>query len=413
MQERVQLNKIYGNVCAPASKSMMQRAVATALLAKGTSRLFNPSFSDDSLSAIANAEKLGAHIERSDEYVLIKGGFNPNEQILDVGESGLGIRMFTPIAALHDDSMTLCGVGSLKSRSMSMISGPLASLGVKVETDNGLLPVKVKGPLIGGEAHVDGSISSQLLTGLLIALPLAKKDSCLYVNDLKSKPYIDMTIEIMKSFGVEVVNDKYCIFRIKGEQRYKPLDYTIEGDWSAAAFLAVAGAVGGEVIFNNINTSSAQADIKILEALRLAGAIIIMEENSVKVIRNGLKAFDFDATECPDLFPPLVSLAANCNGTSAIKGVHRLAHKESSRAKVLKTEFGKLGIEIFIEGDIMKIIGGPIYGGEITSHNDHRIAMAAACMAINAESDVLINEAECVSKSYPNFFNDFRLLGLS
>ena len=246
-----------------------------------------------------------------------------------------------------------------------------------------------------------------MLTGFLIALPLAKHDTILHVKDLKSKPYIDMTIGIMDDFGVLVEHDNYQEFRVRSGQKYTPRAYTIEGDWSGAAFLLVAGALGGDVRVNNLAAESNQADVAILQAIKDAGAVVSTEQNSVSVEKMELNAFSFDATECPDLFPPLVALAAHCDGNSIITGVSLLKHKESDRAAVLKKEFAKLGTEIELDGDIMVVKGGTLKGGKMHANNDHRIAMAGACAAILAKEPVEIENPECIAKSYPGFYDDF------
>lgn len=396
-----------GKIKAPASKSYMQRAIGIALLAEGETHIFNPAFCNDTYSILKIAAQLGADVHVSEEMVSIKGNLNFQQNVLSVGESGLGIRMMTPIVSLFPQKTELTGKGSLLKRPIEMLEAPLTSLGVKVKTEEGFLPISVEGPLQGGEAHVDGSISSQVLSGLLIALPKAQEDSILHVHQLQSIPYVNMTLEILRDFGVEISHENYQIFHIQGQQNYQAREYTVEGDWSNAAFHLVGGAIAGEIIVTGINTISLQADRAIINALETAGAQVEMEENQVKVTRKNLKAFSFDATHCPDLFPPLVVLASACQGTTSIKGVNRLLFKESNRALVLKNEMGKLGISIKLEGDFMLIKGGKIRGGKIHSNNDHRIAMAAAIAGLIAENPIEIEQAEAVAKSYPYFFRDF------
>jgi 3-phosphoshikimate 1-carboxyvinyltransferase len=390
---------------------MMQRAIAAALLAETPTKILNPTYSNDSKAALRVVEALGARVQMDENEIPIKGGLNPTGEILNCGEAGLSIRMFSPIAALWHERLTLTGEGSLLSRPVSMIEAPLKQLGVEVSSTDGCPPLMVKGPLQGGEAVVDGSVSSQLLTGLLMALPKAPKDSRLTVIDLKSTPYIDMTLALLKAFGVEVEHSNYQSFFIKGNQTYNIGEYRVEGDWSGASFLLTAGALGGSVTVTGLDTHSPQADRKIVEALMAAGAWVKMIGNFVEVAKRNLKAFDFDATHCPDLFPPLVALACNCKGTTVLTGVERLMHKESNRAMALEKEFSSLGAVVRIEGDRMEIKGKKLKGGTIDSHNDHRIAMAGAVAAINAEEDVTIQGYECVAKSYPDFFEDFSKIG--
>ncbi len=411
MKKLVKSSVINGEINAPASKSMMQRAIAASLLADGESTIFNYTLCDDTIAAIDVIKKLGAEVEMHDNKLIIKGGLNCKSRILNCGEAGLGIRMFTPIASLCDAKMVLSGEGSLITRPVDMIEKPLTDLGVKCLTNNGFLPIEVNGPLLGGNAEINGSISSQIITGFLMALPKTANDSTITVSNPKSKPYIDMTIELLKDFGVEVINNNYTSFQIKGNQEYKPTEYFVEGDWSGAAFHFVAAAIGGNVKVKNLKINSKQADIAILDALEKVGANVTINDESVAVKKNLLKSFNFDASECPDLFPPLVALASHCKGISVLKGVGRLKHKESDRASVLKQEFENIGVRVDIEGDDMKIYGGTVKGGVINSHNDHRIAMAACVAAVMSESEIVIKDSECINKSYPGFYNDFKKIG--
>jgi len=292
-----------------------------------------------------------------------------------------------------------------------MIEEALNQMGVSCTSSGGFLPLTIKGPIKGGRCEIDGSVSSQLLTGLLMALPLAQEDSEIKVNDLKSKPYIEMTIQILKSFGVTIHNEDFSLFRIPGNQKYIPYDYTVEGDWSGGAFLLVAGAINGELTITGLQKASRQSDMTILDALRDAGAKMKISDDSVWISHSPLKAFSFDATHSPDLFPPLTVLAAYCDGVSTIKGVTRLIHKESNRAEALRLEFGKLKIMIDIDGDIMSITGGKPEGAKVESHDDHRITMAMAVAALKASGRVYIRDSQCVGKSYPGFFDDLRTLG--
>jgi 3-phosphoshikimate 1-carboxyvinyltransferase len=363
--------------------------------------------SNDSDAALGIAFNLGSDVETNGTTVTIQGNFAPRRSTLSCGEAGLGIRMFTPIASLWHQKITLTGEGSLKKRPIATLVQPLEDLGVIVSTHDGFIPVQVTGPMKGGKAQLDGSLSSQILTGLLIASPLALHDTEFHVSNLKSKPYVDMTLQIMQDFGVEAINENYEKFYVRAQQSYVPQEYTVEGDWSGASFLLVAGALGGSVRVENLRIDSKQADIAILDALASAGAHIEKEDRAVSVSHNELQAFQFDATECPDLFPPLVALAAHCTGTTVIKGVSRLQFKESDRAVVLQTECAKLGVRIENKGDEMFVYGGTVSGGRMHANNDHRIAMAAACIAIRSPKPVEIEHPECVAKSYPDFFEEF------
>jgi 3-phosphoshikimate 1-carboxyvinyltransferase len=411
MERHLAPSAINGNINAPASKSMTQRAIAAALLADGQSVIHNPSYCDDSLAAMSIAVGLGARVEPQVTELKIFGSAILKESKLNCGESGLAIRMFSPIVSLYPAEITLVGANSLKKRPMSMVTEALNQLGVVCKSTDGFLPLTIKGPITGGNCEIDGSVSSQLLTGLLMALPLASKNSEIKVNNLKSRPYIDMTIQLLNSFGIVIENSDYSIFRIKGKQKYSPHEYTVEGDWSGGAFLLVAGAINGNLSVKNLRNDSRQSDMSVLKALELAGAKITVKDDHVDVSKSNLKAFDFDATQSPDLFPPLVALAAYCKGTSKITGVQRLIHKESNRADTLKAEFGKMKVMIEIVDDTMFITGSRPEGARVESHDDHRIAMAVAVAALGATGNVSIRDSQCVAKSYPGFFDDLRRLG--
>jgi len=411
MERCVEPSAIKGQVKAPASKSMTQRAIAAALLADGQSIISNPSYCDDSLAAMSIAIGLGARVNPLTDELKITASGELKEPKLNCGESGLAMRMFSPIAALYPAEITMIGTNSLKKRPMFMIEEALNQLGAKCSSTDGFLPLTIKGPINGGHCEIDGSISSQLLTGLLMALPLASTDSEIKVNNLKSKPYIDMTIQVLKSFGITIHNSNYSLFKIPGNQKYISQNYTVEGDWSGGAFLLVAGAISGQISIVGLRTDTKQSDMAIIKALEKAGAEMKIDENKIDISRSELKAFDFDATESPDLFPPLVTLASYCHGISTIKGVSRLIFKESDRATALKEEFSKMDIGVEIKDDLMYITGGQPHGARVESHEDHRIAMAIAVAALGATDKVCIRDSQCVGKSYHGFFNDLRQLG--
>lgn len=407
---KIMPGKIKGKVKAPPSKSMMQRAVAIAALAKGKTTITNPSFCDDSLAAIGIAKTLGAEVEVKNDSVVIDGARELKSNTINCNESGLCMRMFSPIAALFDKEITLTGTGSLLSRPVKMIEQPLSLLGAEVSTNNGLPPVKIKGPIKGSKITVDGSISSQFISGLLIALPLCKEDSELDIIDLKSKGYVAMTESMIFMFGARVhIDESMEKIIVNGNQSYQGRNFEVDGDWSGAAFLLVAGAIAGEVNVKKL-ASSIQPDQQIKSVLMDVGAEIVLDSDEIIVSTSELRAFEFDATNSPDLFPPLVALACNCKGKSVILGVERLLHKESNRAQALVHEFTRMGADIKIFGDRMEIVGKKLRGGLVDSNGDHRIAMACAIAALTSENGVEIRNPECVSKSYPGFFDDLARL---
>lgn len=424
MNVTVQPSKINGRLQAPASKSSMQRACAAALLHNGQTIITNTGKSNDDLVALDIIQKLGAKIlSQNDDCITVQGidNFTPlGDGGINCGESGFSIRMFTPIAALRSSEITINGKGSLLTRPMNFFDEILPQLNVAVQTTKGKLPIKIKGPLEPKEIIIDGSLSSQFLTGLLFAYGKAvTQPTTIKVTNLKSKPYIDLTLFVMDKFGYSIQNNNYENFIVKPNHQspFTTYHYTVEGDWSSASFLLVAGAIAGNVVVTGLDVFSTQADKAILNALRDCGCRLSIEENRIEVSsqplgNNGLKPFHFNATDCPDLFPPLVALAVYCNGTSVIEGVSRLAHKESNRGLTLQSEFAKMGVEIKLQDDLMIIYGGNgIKGKTVHSNHDHRIAMACAIAALGATSETVIEEAEAINKSYPNFYEQLKMLG--
>ena len=411
MKTTIHKGRIAGSITAPASKSYAQRAVAAALLAGGETTLTHLDLCNDTRAALDVARRLGASVSHEGTTYTIRGGLNPVSTKLNIGESGLATRLFTPIASLCHMPITINGEGSILRRPIEMMEEPLQALGVEVISNGGYLPISVKGPMRGGEIHVDGSLSSQFITGLLMALPLSPNDTVLHVENLKSRPYVDMTIDLAARFGVAIEHNNYEQFYIAGGQHYTPCTYNIEGDWSGASCLLVAGATAGSITIRNLNHISLQADLAIIEALARAGAEIITTNSSVTVHGGPLHAFEFDATDCPDLFPALAALAASCEGTSVLTGTQRLTYKESNRAETIAEVFGRQGIGVDLsEENTMRITGGPVSSAVVDSHNDHRIAMAAAVAALSSDDSVVIEGADAADKSYPNFWNDLDTL---
>lgn len=414
MMKHITPSKVKGRVAAPSSKSMMGRALAAACLAEGKTVITNPSFCDDALTIIGVIRALGGVVEDRTESVAVygTGGRTPfsDNLVLECGESALCMRMFTPIAALMEQPITLAASGSLRSRPMDMLE-TVHVLGAYCKTDNGHAPISVQGPMKGGFIGIDASVSSQFLTGLLLSLPLCEDGSRILAYDLKSVSYVRMTIGLLKRFGVTMSHDEtFEQFDIKGSQAYTPISYAVEGDWSGAAFLLVAGALSGPVTVTGLDVNSAQADRVITQVLQQVGVEIEMGGDHITARRGRLKSFEFDVTDCPDLFPPLAALAVYCDGKSVIHGVERLRHKESNRLAAIGFEFAKLGATVQSTASSIEIQGGGLRGGVVDSHGDHRIAMACAIAALGAETDVVIKNHSCVSKSYPRFFFDLETL---
>ena len=406
MEKTIHPSQVSGEVRPPCSKSYAQRALAAALLSDGETTLSNIELCDDTRYAMNVITGLGASVRQTGptEYV-IRGGLAPITDTINTGESGLATRLFTPIAALCDRRMTITGTGTMLRRPIGMMIDPLRNLGVQVRS-NGYLPITVQGPLRGGETDVEAYVSSQFLTGLLMSLPLAEGDTILHVEQPNSLPYLAVTVDLASKFRIRMEHNGFREFFIPGGQLYHPAKLHIEGDWSSAAFMLVAGAIAGEVTAKRMNTLSLQADLAIIQALTKAGAVIITTPDEITVRKRELTGFDFDATQRPDLFPILAVLGANCEGTTHIRGVNRLVYKESNRAEAIVSEYTKLGMDVALEDDVMTVRGGSLSGGTIDSCNDHRIAMAAAIAALAASGPVTITNAQAVTKSYPRFWDD-------
>jgi 3-phosphoshikimate 1-carboxyvinyltransferase len=411
----IQPSFLTGTIQAPTSKSSMQRACAAALLSRGTTTITNPGNSNDDRAAIEVIQALGAKVNvEAGKLVVTSEGVNPVADNINCGESGLGIRMFTPIAALSEKRITINGSGSLVTRPMHFFDEIFPLLKINISTNGGKVPMVIQGPLQPANIEVDGSLSSQFLTGLLMAYAAAgASDVAIKVNNLTSKPYIDLTLDVMKRFGIEVENRNYESFYFPAvSSGYQARTYQVEGDWSGAAFLLVAGAIAGNIIIKGLDGHSTQADKAVLQALAAAGAVMSIETDQIHIATTSLKAFHFDAMECPDLFPPLVALAACCDGKSVIEGVSRLAHKESDRGLTLQEEFRKLGINIVLQDNVMIIEGGTgLKGATVHSRHDHRIAMACAVAGLKAAEPVTVEDADAINKSYPHFFEDIKQLG--
>lgn len=421
MQVTIQPSSISGTIVAPASKSSMQRACAAALVRKGESIIRNPGISNDDKAALKVIQALGATVEQLEDgsIKISSNGVNAVTNEVNNGESGLGIRMFAPIVALNAKEMTINGEGSLLTRPMDFFDEIFPQLGIQITSNDGKLPLKVHGPLLPKNITIDGSLSSQFLTGLLLAYSaLDAKDVTITVNNLKSKPYVDLTLSVMEQFQLKTPqNNNHESFYFEIEPiNYQStfIDYTVESDWSGGAFLLVLGAISGNVVVKGLDIASTQADKAVMQALIDCGSNISISDNEISFsqLTGGLKAFHFDATDCPDLFPPLAALAAYCEGTTVIEGVHRLAHKESDRGLTIQQEMGKMGLEVVLQDNLMLIKGGKgLHGATVHSRHDHRIAMMCAVAGLKATGETVIEEAQAVSKSYPNFYEHIQSLG--
>lgn len=413
MDYKIKKGNYSGTIFIPPSKSDSQRALLIAALGDGTSILRNVGISEDELAMIQNIQLLGASVSWLDDTTLsVKGNFkNTHFSTLNCGESGLGLRLLTSISCLKENKINLSGSGTLMQRDQSFFNTFLPKMGILVSDNNGKLPLTVLGPLKSGEYTVDGSVSSQYISGLLTAFSQTEGKTVLKVENATSKPYIDMTVHTLKNFGVLIQEEPVGCYLIEGKQQISETDYTIDGDWSAASYWLVASALGLDVFVKGLSFDSKQADKQILEAFIAANCRIDHLENGLKMDGKNRTPLDFDATNCPDLFPALVTYAALTKGVSKIKGVHRLMNKESNRAEALLKEYKKLGIDLHIENDTMFITGSIISSATtVYSHNDHRIAMSIAITSIISGTENRISSSDAVKKSYPNFWKDLESL---
>ena len=433
------------NLPMPSSKSFAQRAIIAAALAEGTSRLSGYSPCGDNESALAVARALGADVKVEGLVLCIRGigakaGCLPIKEI-HTGESGFLTRLMIPIlSVLSGEPVRVSGEKTLLNRPLTDAHDIMAAYGVRLypEEQTGprkndcYLPLKVAGPLIPGRADVSGKGGSQLLSGLLSALPMAGDKSVLYVHEPRSIPYLFITVDVLKKFGIRMGSEmeggddfletqdwSLCTgvnFRIKGSQRYQAADFAIEADWSGAAPFLVAGAIFGDVEVTGLDTRSLQADISVMDILMEAGASMSQldgPDGPIHVKRAPLSPFHTDLNNCPDLFPMVAVLAAFCPGESHILGVERLRHKETDRAAAIEAMLSKMGVPVTIEEDEMTITGMGLTrrlatgrllrGGEYPSYGDHRMVMALKVASLGADSPVVIDDTACVSKSFPAF----------
>ena len=416
----------------PASKSFAQRAIIAAALADGVSHLRGYSPCGDNEAALAVARALGAEVTLDEDVLTIRGtaGAPYAGDSLHVGESGFLTRLMIPLMArLARGPVTLSGEKTLLRRPLTGARDMMAAFRVALSGEQ--IPLTVNGRLTPGEAEISGQYGSQLVSGLLAALPLCREDSVIHLESPKSIPYIFITLDVLKQFGIRIENEmegdeefvqtqdwglcEAMTFRIKGGQRYKAADLDLEADWSAAANFLVAGAIFGQVALEGLDTKSLQADLSILDILVEAGASLSQEEETgvVHVRKAPLRAFEVDASNCPDLFPVIAVLAAFCQGTSRIGGVGRLANKESDRASAIVDMLTRMGVKAAVKGDRLlveghslaqrSLTGNLLRGGEYTSHHDHRMVMALKVAAFGADGPVRIDDEQCVAKSFPDF----------
>lgn len=410
MKKIVFPGKYSGEIPIPSSKSDGQRILLASALARGESIIHNAGNSNDEKAMLEAIRQLGAQVEETGPRQLKVNGIQhfPQEAVLNMEESGLGTRLMTGICAAHDGNFTITGSGSALKRPMEFFEETLPKFGAGIRSNNNFLPMQITAPMHGSEVTLDGSQSSQYISALLMALPLLKTESRLEVQNLKSIPYVQMTLNTLAHFGIYIQHYNFEQFVIAGNQKYLSAESTVEGDWSSASYWLVASALGQQISVTGLSLQSLQADKAILDAFEKANCSLEFHGDGIRIDGENRKPFQFDATHCPDLFPALTAFAALCEGRSDIRGVHRLKHKESNRGEVLKEEFEKLGVNIILDDDVMHIYGKTfIEGGRTNAHNDHRIAMCLAIAGMFSDSHVEIEGAEAVAKSYTDFWEDF------
>ena len=405
---------LVGTVGSPPSKSHTHRAIFLASLAKGESRISNCLISDDTLATLWAAESIGALVNRRGNEVLIHGGdLHAPSETIDADNSGTTLRIFAGIASIFDDWVKITGDESLKKRPMLPLLEALGQMGVQHRSSNGKPPVEIKGPSKGGKITINGGISSQFITSLLIASPMFVNDTEITIEGKTvSEPYIDVTMHIMNLFGV-AVRRKGNVFQIKGKTGYRPCSYNVPADFSSAAFPLVAGALGGEVTVKGLQMDDPQGDRVIIDILKKAGASVSVNKDSVTVKKNSLKAMDLDISGCPDLFPILAVLFSTADGTSRLYGAPQLKFKESDRIKTTVEMLNGIGADSEGTDDGCIIHGKKkLSGGFVRTAGDHRIMMAGAVASLCCDDAVVVDDAECCSVSYPEFPAHMRSLGM-
>ncbi len=407
-------NKLKGDVIIPPSKSLSHRAIIAAGLAKGESKISNIIYSKDILATISAMRSLGVEIKEFDDYLIIKGNkLKRVNDVIDANESGSTIRFIIPIALTIDEKITFVGHNNLVNRPLDTFFEIFDNQNIKYEKGEKYLPLTVYNGIKPGEFYIRGDVSSQFITGLLYALPLLNGDSVINITtDLESKGYIDLTIDVLKMFGVNVINENYKKFIIKGNQEYKPFDYEVEGDYSQAAFFLEANMLGAEINLLKMNKNSNQGDKKILNDIKDFGGELEFKDNKLVLVNKNLKPATIDFAQSPDLGPALTVLASLIPGESNFINAKRLRIKECDRITCMKEEIEKLGGNIKELPDGMIINGvNRFHGGVCDSHNDHRVVMSLAMATLMMDGDLIIDNYEAINKSFPHFFKIFEGLG--
>ena len=413
-------SKLKGSVKIPPSKSMAHRAIICAALSDGICRIDNIDYSDDIIATINAMNSLGATIEKYDDYIEVVGIYkNINKikrnRIIDCNESGSTLRFLVPISLLFKGSNKFIGKGNLGKRPLTTYYNIFNNQGIKYSYEENNLNLVVDGELKPGVFEVEGNISSQFITGLLFALPLLNGDSKITITkEMESKGYIDLTLKAISDFGIEIINNNYSEFIIKGNQKYNARNYRVEGDYSQAAFFLCADGLGNNVLCRDLDLNSLQGDKEIIDILERMNVVFNTNEIGLSGEVSGeLISTVIDGSQCPDIIPVLSAASALSKGTTEIINAGRLRIKECDRLSAVTSELKKLGAQIIEKEDGLVITGvEKLQGGvEVWSHKDHRIAMTLAIASTMCKKPIIIKDYECVAKSYPSFFEDFKALG--
>jgi 3-phosphoshikimate 1-carboxyvinyltransferase len=414
--------KLNGTISTPPSKSHTHRAFFLAAMADGKSEINNVLLSEDTKATLRSCEAMGAkikiEIEKEDvngKRVIIEGGnLHAPIDTVDTANSGTTMRLLTGIVSIFDKKVTITGDESLKKRPMAPLLDALRMTGVTCTSENGRPPVTVKGPNTGGHVEIDGTVSSQFITSLLITAPMLPDDTQLTVNgQILSDPYLDITQNMMRIAGAQSTREKNH-FQVKGKSGYKAFNYHVPADFSSAAFPLVGAALNGEnVTVTDMDLSDPQGDRRILDILRLCGATVNVSGKNISVSKSRLKAVDIDMGNTPDLFPVVAVLLSTADGTSRLFGAPQLRHKESDRIKSTVAMLKAIGADAEETADGCIIHGKKrLTGGTVQTLDDHRILMSAAIASLVCENPVIVDNDDCYAVSYPNFPEDMSKIGL-
>lgn len=407
--------KLKGVVQVPPSKSLAHRAIICASLAKGVSRIDNIEYSKDIQATIKAMKSLGTKIEEFENYLIIDGSttFTKQNSEIDCEESGSTLRFMVPISIVEENKVHFIGCGNLGKRPLDTFYEIFDRQNIGYMYKKDILDLYVIGKLKPDHYMIPGNISSQFITGLLFALPLLKGDSIIEITSpLESKGYIDLTLQMLSQYGIKIINNDYKSFVVMGNQEYQAHDYRVEADFSQAAFYLVAGAIGNDVVLTDLNLNSLQGDKATLSILETMGAKTNVVSDGIKVTGENLSATQVDASQCPDVIPVVSVALALAQGKSEVINAKRLRIKECDRITATSSQINELSgmVQELPEGMIIDGVN-EFNGGNCSSFADHRIAMMLAIAATRCSQPIIIDNMECVEKSYPSFWEDYQSLG--